>query len=31
MSVEIEGEPGVGHVEMQWPKDYLDHIREVTL
>jgi hypothetical protein len=28
MSVEIEGEPGVGHVEMQWPKDYLDHVRE---
>jgi hypothetical protein len=29
MSVTIDGEPGVGHVEMQWPNAYLDHVRAV--
>lgn len=28
MSIEIDGEPGVGHVEMSWPKSYLDYVRE---
>jgi hypothetical protein len=27
MLVEIDGRPGVGHVEMCWPKAYLDYIR----
>lgn len=28
MSIEIDGVAGVGHVEMCWPKAYLDHLRE---
>lgn len=27
MAVEIDGKPGVGHVEMFWPKAYLDYVR----
>jgi hypothetical protein len=27
MTCEIEGKPGVGWVEMQWPADYLAHIK----
>jgi hypothetical protein len=28
MSVEINGSPGVGHVEVCWPKFYLDYMRQ---
>ena len=28
MIVEIDGEPGVGHVEMGWSKAYLDYLRQ---
>ena len=28
VALEIEGVPGVGHLEMQWQKPYLDYIRE---
>lgn len=28
MTLEIEGRPGVGHVEMAWPKDYLAYMRQ---
>lgn len=28
MRLEIEGVPGVGHLEMQWQKPYLDYIKE---
>ena len=27
VAVEIEGVPGVGHLEMQWQKPYMDYIR----
>jgi hypothetical protein len=27
MVLEIEGVPGVGHLEMQWQKPYLDYIQ----
>lgn len=27
MAVEIDGRPGVGHIEMMWPKDYLAYMR----
>ncbi|HEX5804892.1 MAG TPA: hypothetical protein VFY31_00930 [Macromonas sp.] len=30
MSVEIDGVAGVGHVEMCWPKSYLDHLRQTS-
>jgi hypothetical protein len=26
MTVEIDGQPGIGHVEMAWPKSYLRHL-----
>jgi hypothetical protein len=28
MTLEIEGRPGVGHVEVMWPKDYLTYHRQ---
>jgi len=28
LRLEIEGVPGVGHLEMQWQKPYLDYIVE---
>lgn len=28
MAVEIDGVPGVGHVEMCWPKSYLEYARQ---
>jgi hypothetical protein len=28
LSLEIEGRPGVGHVELHWPKDYLAYMRQ---
>jgi hypothetical protein len=28
VALEIEGVPGVGHLEMQWQKPYLDYIRQ---
>jgi hypothetical protein len=28
VALEIEGVPGVGHLEMQWQKPYVDYIRE---
>lgn len=28
MKVEIEGVPGVGHLEMQWQKPYLDYMQQ---
>jgi hypothetical protein len=31
MSVTIDGKPGVGHVEMLWPTDYLQHVRKSDL
>jgi hypothetical protein len=26
MAVEIDGQPGIGHVEMAWPKTYVKHL-----
>jgi hypothetical protein len=28
VALEIEGVPGVGHLEMQWQRPYLEYIRE---
>jgi hypothetical protein len=28
LRLEIEGVPGVGHLEMQWQKPYLDYIQQ---
>jgi hypothetical protein len=28
IAVEIDGDPGVGHVEMCWPPSYLEYLRE---
>lgn len=28
MTIEIDGKAGVGHVEMGWPKAYLDYLRQ---
>jgi hypothetical protein len=28
VALEIEGVPGVGHLEMQWQKPYIDYLRE---
>ena len=30
MTVEIDGAPGVGHVEMCWPANYLEYVRTVA-
>lgn len=31
MAVTIDGKPGVGHVEMGWPSDYLAHVAQRDL
>ncbi|HEX4107352.1 MAG TPA: hypothetical protein VHX88_04415 [Solirubrobacteraceae bacterium] len=31
MAVTIDGQPGVGHVEMAWPPDYITHVVESGL